>query len=63
MEAELRVRVVRVGDGHRIDGQTDVVWKDTHVVGRVNASFGGDSDFWPLDTGPYIEVMDEVLGG
>jgi hypothetical protein len=44
------------------DADKWVVWSDTHVVDRVNASFGGDSDFWPFDTAPYIEIMDEVLG-
>jgi len=35
--------------------------RETHVIGRVNASFGGDSDFWPFNTEPYIEVMDTTL--
>ena len=36
--------------------------REAHTMGRVNASFGGDSDFSPFDTAPYIEIMQETLG-
>lgn len=35
--------------------------REVHVIGRVNASFGGASDFWPFDIGPYVAVMDDTL--
>jgi hypothetical protein len=36
--------------------------REALAIGRVNASFGGDSDFWPIDTAPYIDVMQDTFG-
>jgi hypothetical protein len=36
--------------------------RETYLIGRVNISYGGDSDFWPFDTAPYNAVVAEVLG-
>lgn len=36
--------------------------REYSVVGKVVLYFGGDSDFWPFDTAPYIEAVEASLG-
>jgi hypothetical protein len=35
--------------------------RESLVVGAVVLHFGGDSDFWPFDTAPYIDAAERAL--
>ncbi len=36
--------------------------RQTYTIDRINVSFGGDSDFWPFDPAPYLDVVAQEFG-